>query len=176
MNAVVNWPATATPLDADDLALIEAIQNGLSLTARPYAAIAAQTGLAETQVITRLRALLENGVIKRWGVVVRHRKLGYTANAMVVWDVPDAQVDAVAGRLAAVACVTLCYRRPRQRPHWPYNLFCMIHGRSREEVSALLDALIAEHKLATIEHAVLFSRHCFKQRGARFVGLQPRAR
>jgi len=102
------------------------------------------------------------------GVVLRHRELGYTANAMAVWDVPDAEVSAAGMRLARRPEVTLCYRRARRAPQWPYNLYCMIHGRSRMEVSAQLAALNGEEGLARTAQAVLFSRRAFKQRGARY--------
>ena len=149
-----------------DQLLIEAIQGGLPLVSRPYAAIGKGIGMSEAEVITRLSQLLRSGVIKRFGVVVCHRKLGYRANAMVVWDVPDEQVAALGQRLGQFECVTLCYRRARHLPDWPYNLFCMIHGKDRNMVLDKLDELVEQCNLSHIPHQVLFSRHCFKQRGA----------
>ncbi|MDX1605333.1 MAG: AsnC family transcriptional regulator [Candidatus Competibacterales bacterium] len=155
-------------LDERDRVLIGAVQDGLPLVPRPFATIAARLGLSEDQVIERLEALEADGVIRRFGVVVRHHELGYTANAMVVWDVADAEVDEVAMRLAAYPFVTLCYRRPRRLPHWPYNLFCMIHGRDRRTVSAQLERLVEAQGLRQTPHEVLFSCRRFKQRGARY--------
>lgn len=155
-------------LTARDRQLIGAVQAGLPLVRRPFAALAGRLGMPENQVIERLDALLASGVIKRLGVVVRHHELGYTANAMVVWDVPDQRVDALAKRIADYSFVTLCYRRPRRPPHWPYNLFCMIHGRDRVEVGSQITRLIDELELADIAHEVLFSCRRFKQRGARY--------
>jgi DNA-binding Lrp family transcriptional regulator len=149
-----------------DQHLLAAIQEGLPLVSRPYAEIGQQVGLGESEVIERLGRWIEAGIIKRLGVVVRHRKLGYRANAMVVFDVPDEQVGDIGRRLAAFACVTLCYRRPRRGEAWPYNLFCMIHGRDRATVEAQVEALTAACGLEGIPRAVLFSRRCFKQRGA----------
>ncbi len=151
-----------------DRQLIAAIQDGLPLVRRPFAAIAASLRMPESQVIERLADLLDSGVIKRLGVVVRHHELGYTANAMVVWNVPDRQVDALAARIVAYPFVTLCYRRPRRPPHWPYNLFCMIHGRDRAGVEQQIDHLVNELELDCIPHEVLFSCRRFKQRGARY--------
>lgn len=149
-----------------DRILLAAIQEGLPLVSRPYAEIGRRVGMSETEVIGKLGRWIEAGVIKRLGVVVRHRELGYRANAMVVFDVPDERVGDIGRRLAAFACVTLCYRRPRRGETWPYNLFCMIHGRDRAKVEAQVEALVAVCGLAGLPRAVLFSRRCFKQRGA----------
>ncbi len=155
-------------------ALIEAIQNGLPLVSRPYAALGRRLGLSEAEVIKAIADLIAGGVIKRFGVVVRHRALGYVANAMVVWDIPDDQVDAYGHQFSAYDFVTLCYRRPRRPPDWPYNLFCMIHGRQREQVRSQIRQLIENTESADIPHAILFSRRCFKQRGARYTDLAQR--
>lgn len=162
------------PLEAADIALIGAIEKGLPLVSRPYAAVAEQLGISEPQVLERLAALRERGVIKRMGVVVRHRELGYQANGMVVWDVPDDAVASLGHRFSQYDFVTLCYRRPRQLPEWPYNLFCMIHGKSHEEVRAGIARLVRDCGLQRVAHEVLFSRRRFKQRGARYHGLERR--
>jgi len=156
-------------LDPLERRLIAAVQDGLPLEPRPYAAIARRIGARERWVRETLARWLEDGRVKRMGVVVRHRAVGYDANAMVVLDVLDAEVDAIAERLARAREVTLCYRRPRRPPRWPYNLFCMIHGRDREAVLARVATLVVEAGAAEAPRAVLFSRRCFKQRGARYV-------
>ena len=124
-----------------------------------------------------VQALLERwigrGAIRRFGVIVRHRELGYHANAMLVWDVPDALVSALGLRLAQQTGVNLCYRRERALPAWPFNLYCMLHGRSRDAVLARIDALRRDCGLAAFPSRVLFSRRRFKQQGARYV--QPEA-
>ncbi|MES9946278.1 MAG: AsnC family protein [Candidatus Thiodiazotropha sp.] len=155
--------------DPVDLCLVHAIQGGLPLVEDPYAYIAAILGISETDVIRRLERLLETGDMRRLGVVVRHRELGYRANAMVVWDVPDERISEVGQLLGRQSCVTLCYRRPRRPGRWPYNLFCMIHGRDREGVLRNLDRLIEECDLGWITHDVLFSLRQFKQRGAQYI-------
>jgi len=156
-------------LSEQDRELIAVIQGGLPLVARPYAAIAAQLGLTEAGVMARLDALQAAGMIKRMGVVVKHRALGYRANAMVVWDIPDAEVERVGKLLAGETCVTLCYQRPRRLPAWRYNLFCMIHGCERDSVLRRLEQIVAFHGLEKIPHTVLFSSRSFKQRGAHYV-------
>lgn len=158
-------------LDGVDYALAGALEAGLDLTTRPYANLAARCGLAEPECRRRLGRLQQLGVARRFGVVVRHRELGYTANAMVVWDVPEARVDEIGRRLAGESAVTLCYQRPRRLPDWPYNLFSMLHGRDREGVLAELAALRARLGLEDIPCQALFSRRRFKQRGARYTSL-----
>lgn len=151
-----------------DRRILAAIEDGLPRVSRPYRAVAERLGLAEDEVIARLQAMLDSGVLKRLGVIVRHHELGFAANAMVVWDIPDADVDETGRRMARLPFVTLCYRRERRPPAWPYNLFCMIHGRDRQTVHAQIERLRAELGLAGIASAILFSCGRFKQRGARY--------
>jgi DNA-binding Lrp family transcriptional regulator len=164
-NAPAARPAPSAA-GAEDL--IEAIQGGLPLVPRPYQAIAERIGASEAAVIDRLRDLLEDGIIKRLGVVVRHHELGYRANAMVVWDVPDDRVDRVGRLLGDQDCVTLCYQRPRRLPVWRYNLFCMVHGQDRAEVLACIARMTTALELDAVPHEVLFSGRRFRQRGARY--------
>jgi hypothetical protein len=94
--------------------------------------------------------------------------LGYSSNAMVVWDVPDAMVDRVAATFVRHPRVTLCYRRPRRPPVWPYNLFCMVHAKARSDAHAVIDEINLQADTGLMRQAVLFSTRCFKQRGAVF--------
>ncbi len=149
--------------------LIAAIQGGLPLVAEPYRAIAEEIGETEEWVLARLAKLIKAGSIKRWGIVVRHHELGFQSNAMVVWDVPDERVSEVGKAIAKTKIVSLCYRRPRILPKWPYNLFCMIHGQDRETVLAQIDKIRSLHGLDDVPCAILFSGRRFKQRGARYV-------
>ncbi|MBB3184015.1 DNA-binding Lrp family transcriptional regulator [Halomonas fontilapidosi] len=145
------------------------LEQGLPLTPRPWQALAEQAGLAEEEVMACVRRWQADGMIKRLGLVVRHRRLGIQANAMVVWDVPDERVALVGRRLARETAVTLCYRRPRRLPDWPYNLFCMIHGTRRERVLTELEGIVERLGLDALEHRVLFSTHAYRQRGGRYV-------
>jgi DNA-binding Lrp family transcriptional regulator len=158
-------------LDESDRALLATLQPGLPLVSRPYRALAQSLGLSEQSILERLRHWLERGLIKRLGVIVRHRALGYRANAMVVWDVPDAEVGAVGWALAAESGINLCYRRPRRLPCWPYNLFCMMHGRQREQVLERIEQLRVARNLTPYPYTVLFSARCFRQRGAYYLPL-----
>jgi len=151
--------------------LLRVLQEGLELLPRPYSRLAMRADLDEGEVLRMISDWLARAFVKRFGVVVRHHELGYTANAMCVWDVPDEEVAALGARLASEPAVTLCYRRARALPaaDWPYNLFCMIHGRNRDQVDAEIAALRARHGLAAFPQAVLFSVRRFKQRGARYL-------
>ena len=158
-------PARCPPLDASDLRLVEAIRDGLPLTARPYATVADRIGLSEAQVMERVRRLRCEGVIQRMGMVVRHRELGWGANAMVAFDVPCARVDGVGERLARLAPVTGCYRRTRRAPIWPYNLHCMLHGRDRADVMDQVEELLHEADRC-VRRSVLFDRPRFGRHAA----------
>jgi DNA-binding Lrp family transcriptional regulator len=155
-------------ISIQDRLLIEAIEHGLPIVSRPYQQIARQLNVSEQFVIDRLQNLIDNGAIKRYGVVVRHKELGYTANGMVVWDVPDSVVGALGFRMGKIACVTLSYRRPRRLPDWPYNLFTMVHGRDRDEVRQKVEEIVADCDLWDIDYRILFSARRFKQCGARY--------
>ena len=153
-----------TTTDADKR-LIAALQPGLPLVSRPFAQLAETIGVPEPALVERLAEWLDDGCIKRFGVVVRHHELGYKANAMAVFDVPDDEVSAVGRRLAHEAGVTLCYRRQRHLPYWTPNLYCMVHGRSRAEVEPVIDRLC---QVAGYPCEALFSLRRFKQCGARY--------
>ena len=133
---------------------------------RPFDHWALQLGCDVTQVLRTLERWLRDGALKRFGVIVRHHEVGFDANAMTVFDVPDDTVDACGMALAREPAVTLVYARARA-PGWPYNLYCMVHGRERGAVLAALDGVIARAGLAGRARATLFSRRRFKQEGAR---------
>ncbi len=154
-------------VDPFDHRLRRALQEGLPLVSKPYAYLAEQLGVTEQEVIAKIEEFTQQGLIKRFGMVLRHHELGYSANCMVVWDIPDMEIETIAQLLSDEACVTLCYQRPR-RQGWPYNLFCMIHGKGRDLVEQQLKELIERHQLS-YPHQLLFSSKRFKQRGARYV-------
>jgi siroheme decarboxylase len=117
-----------------DRELIAATQTGLPLVPRPYEAVGAMLGVSGQQVQERLASMLEEGLIRRIGAVPNHYRLGYVANGMTVWNVRDSLVDGLGQEIGALSAVSHCYRRPRRLPLWPYNLFAMVHGRTREQV------------------------------------------
>lgn len=148
--------------------IAHALESGLDLVSRPYMGVARACGCPEAEILETVAGLLAAGILRRFGVVVRHRELGYTANAMVVWNIPDAVVDAMGQHLGSQDGVTLCYQRPRRLPAWPYNLFTMVHGQDRAAVLARVEALRASLGDLQPDFAVLFSRRRFKQCGARY--------
>ncbi len=159
-------PRFPPPPAPQDLLLLTAIEDGLPISRRPYRDVARRIGLSEADVIGGLRGMIDNGTIARFGLVVHHRRLGYQANAMVVWDIEEGALAEAGARLAATPSVTLCYERPR-RPEWPYNLYSMVHGREREKVREEIARLAEGLGVFSRGHEILFSRRCFRQRGAR---------
>jgi len=154
-------------LDEIDRALIVATQGGLPLVARPYEAVGEQIGITGDEVMCRLQGMLESGVIRRIGAVPNHYAIGWTANGMTVWDVADDRVDELGTRVGGMDFVTHCYRRPRALPNWPYNLFGMVHGSSRDEVRDKA-ALIAKLLGADCRGGdILYSTRILKKTGLR---------
>ena len=157
----------AVRLDDTDRALIVATQAGLPRVPRPYHALAEQLSLTPEVVMQRLQALLDNGVIRRIGAVPNHYAIGWTANGMTVWDVDDAQIDALGEQVGALDFVTHCYRRPRALPDWPYNLFAMVHGSSREECETKAAQIRALLGTACRQGDILYSTRILKKSGLR---------
>nr|MBL8456479.1 Lrp/AsnC family transcriptional regulator [Zoogloeaceae bacterium] len=159
--------------DADGLArrIIVATQAGLPLVADPWGAVAATLGVPAATVLDAVADMLARGVIRRIGAVPNHYAIGFTANGMSVWDIDDAAADGVGRFLAGLASVTHCYRRPRRPPQWPYNLFAMVHGRSRQavddEIAALAQALEIRFPGACRSRDVLYSSRILKKTGLR---------
>ncbi len=155
-------------LDTIDRALIRATQGGLPLVAEPYAALADALGLSSAEVRQRLQRMLDTGIIRRIGAVPNHYALGYRANGMSVWDVADDEVDAAGQTIGALPFVSHCYRRPRRLPLWPYNLFAMVHGRTREAVAAQVAEIARLLGARARAHDVLYSTRILKKTGLRF--------
>ena len=154
---------------ADDIdrRLVLATQEGLPLVSRPYHQLGEQLGIPASEVMDRLKRMLESGVIRRIGAVPNHYAIGYTANGMSVWDVPDVCIDELGARIGALDFVTHCYHRPRRLPDWPYNLFAMVHGGSREEVLAKVAQIAGLLGADCRTHDVLFSTQILKKTGLR---------
>jgi DNA-binding Lrp family transcriptional regulator len=150
-----------------EAALLVEIQAGFPLSSTPYRDIAAAIDADTHAVLEAIKRLLADGCIKRIGCVVNHIVTGFDANCMVVWDVPDDELDARGESVGRLPYVTLCYHRPR-RPEqgWSYNLFTMIHGRDADAVDDKIDELAAEH--VPFHHERLYSTATLKQTGARY--------
>jgi DNA-binding Lrp family transcriptional regulator len=158
--------ATAA-LEPTDRAIIRATQAGLPLVPQPYAAVGAQVGIPGQEVMARMQRMLDLGVIRRIAAVPNHYAIGYTANGMSVWDVPDELVDDLGQQIGRLECVSHCYCRPRHSPDWPYNLFAMVHGRTRAEVEDKVGVIAGVLGAACRAHEVLYSTRILKKTGVR---------
>lgn len=160
-------------LDALDRAIVAATQAGLPLVPDPWAEVARQVGTDAETMKARLAAMQAGGIVRRIAAVPNHYALGYRANGMSVWDVPDDRVEAVGRRVGELAFVSHAYRRPRHPGVWPYNLFAMVHGRDRAEVEAkvarIADLLGADARA----HTVLYSTRILKKTGLRLSQAAP---
>lgn len=156
----------ATAMRDGDRCLLQSLSSGLSLVVEPYEALARSLNRNVDDVMARIAALHAAGIISRLGVIVRHRALGWSANAMVVWDLPAEQIDTAGPALAAYPGITLCYERNPVEDVWPYRLYSMIHARTRNEALDVLAGAKDLPELARARNKVLFSTRCFKQTGA----------
>jgi len=147
--------------------LVAATEAGLPLVPFPYAEVAAELGLDEAAVIAMLEAMLERGAIRRIGAVPNHYALGYRANGMAVFDVEDQRVDELGPVVGAFDFVSHCYRRPRHPPLWPYNLFAMVHAKSRPAVEAKVRQIKSRLGPACRGSTILYSRRILKKTGLR---------
>ena len=154
-------------LDSVDHALVRATQAGLPLALRPYHAVGTELGLTGEDVMARLTRMQQLGIVRRIAAVPNHYAIGYSANGMSVWDVPDARVDELGRRVGELPCVSHCYRRPRHLPQWRYNLFAMVHGHAREEVQEKVRAIAALLGEDCLAHEVLYSTRILKKTGLR---------
>ena len=155
--------------DETDRRLIKATQAGLPLCRRPYCALAEELGIEAQEVEARFRKMLAGGVIRRIGAVPNHYALGYRANGMSVWNVPDVDVSQAGAMVGALDFVSHSYRRPRHLPEWPFNLYAMVHGKDRAEVEEKVSLIAAKLKGRERGHKVLYSTHILKKTGLRLV-------
>ena len=153
-------------LREDDRPLLHRLSRGLPLCPRPFLPLARALGRGEEEVMERTGALTRAGIISRFGVIVRHRRIGWSENAMVVWDVARERMEEAGSALAALPGVTLCYERQTVPDLWRHGLFSMIHARTRDEAHEVLARARALPALQDVDHQILFSTRCFKQTGA----------
>jgi len=156
-------------MDDLDRAIVMATQEGLPLSLRPYDDVAKTVGTGPAEVIARMEKMMQAGIIRRIGVVPNHYTLGYKANGMTVWDVPDKEIGNLGRRVGALDFVSHCYHRPRHLPDWPYNLFCMVHGRDYESVEKHSQRIAAILGDSVRDHRILYSTRILKKSGLRLV-------
>jgi DNA-binding Lrp family transcriptional regulator len=152
----------AQPYDDTDVAVIRAVQGAMAVTDRPYDGPAERVGMPVERFLEYLRQMVERKLLRRVAAILYHRRAGFSANGMGVWRVPEDRVLEVGSRMAAVRGISHCYQRPTY-PDWPYSVFTMAHGRSKEECDAVLDRIADEHGLHGDDRAVLYSSTEFKK-------------
>lgn len=148
-----------------DKAIIRELQGDLPLVPHPYAQVAKKLNIDEEELLDRIRWMQDRGMIRRLGAAIRHREAGFTANAMIVWRVAEEKAEEVGRKLAACPEVTHCYLRP-EIPGWPYNLYTMVHGQSRQECEALAAQL--SEKVGIEDYRILYSTRELKKSSMRY--------
>jgi DNA-binding Lrp family transcriptional regulator len=152
----------AQPYDEVDVAVIRALQGPMEVTDRPYDAAAAEAGMGTDDFLAHLAGMVDRKLLRRVAAILYHRRAGFSANGMGVWRVPEDEILEVGARMAAVRGISHCYQRPTYRD-WPYSVFTMAHGRSKEECDAILDGIAEQHDLHGDDRAVLYSSTEFKK-------------
>jgi len=148
------------PYDERDVAAIRALQGDLPVVEEPYAPAAAKLGVPQDELLAHLAQMQERRLLRRVAAILFHRRAGFSANGMGVWKVPEERITELGPRMAAFRGISHCYQRPTYQD-WPYSIFTMAHGRSKEECDAILDS-IAEHSGIT-DRATLYSSTEFKK-------------
>ena len=148
------------PYDELDIAVIRALQGDMPVVEEPYARAAAEVGLSQEGFLDHLSKMQERGLLRRVAAILYHRRAGFSANGMGVWKVPEEQIPDIGARMAAVRGISHCYQRPTYKD-WPYSVFTMAHGRSKEECDAVLEAIAEQTGIH--ERATLYSSTEFKK-------------
>jgi siroheme decarboxylase len=160
--AIAAPPRELDPIELDDLdiAVIRELQGDMPVVPEPYRPAADALGLPVERLLEHLEGMRVRGALRRVAAILYHRRAGFSANGMGVWKVPDERIDEIGPRMAAFRGISHCYRRPTY-PDWPYSVFTMAHGRSKQECDAILDRIAEETGIA--ERTVLYSSTEFKK-------------
>jgi siroheme decarboxylase len=152
----------AQPYDEDDKALIKALQGPMAAVERPYDEAAAELGIDTETLLERLRSMVDRKILRRVAAILYHRRAGFSANGMGVWKVPDEQIMEVGARMASFRGISHCYQRPTYED-WPYSVFTMAHGRSKQECDAVLDSIADDCGIGPDGRATLYSSTEYKK-------------
>jgi DNA-binding Lrp family transcriptional regulator len=152
-------------IDNIDKEIIKIIQDNIPISLTPFKDIGKKLSISEEEVIFRINKMIENNVIRRFGAVLKHQKAGIIANGMIVWNVPDELAEEIGYKLAQFKEVTHCYERPRQK-NWPYNIFTMVHGRTKEDCIEIAKKLSKEVGIENYD--ILFSLKEFKKSSMKY--------
>lgn len=148
-----------------DKKIIRALQGDFPLVSDPYQVLADEAGVSKEEFLARVKKMEESKVIRKMGAVLRHREVGFHANVLVAWAVPAERLDEIAEKMAANPSVSHCYDR-NTAPDWPYNLYTMVHGHSREECENIVKALGQE--CGVREHTMLYSKKEWKKTSMKY--------
>jgi siroheme decarboxylase len=162
VEALKPLPRERVPIDDFDVALIRSLQGPMSVRPDAYAPAAEKLGMTVEKLLGRCREMVGRKVLRRVAAILFHRRAGFSANGMGVWKVPEELIAELGPRMAAVRGVSHCYQRPTY-PDWPYSIFTMAHGRSKEECDAVLDGVAGVGGLGEDERSTLYSSTEFKK-------------
>lgn len=151
--------------DKLEIDIIRRLQEDIPIVAEPYREIAHDLGIDEDELLKILAQYKANGVLKRVGAILRHRKVGYNANAMVVWEIPEDEVDGAAQMMASYPMISHCYERTTT-PHWKYNLYTMIHCESKDECSDIVEEII--ERIGEYNYSILYSTEELKKTSVKY--------
>jgi DNA-binding Lrp family transcriptional regulator len=160
--AVTPLPREPVPLDDFDIGLIRAVQGPMQVRSDAYAPAADRLGVKVERLLEHMRGMVERKALRRVAAILYHRRAGFSANGMGVWKVPEGRIPELGPRMAAVRGISHCYQRPTY-PDWPYSVFTMAHGRSKEECDAILDSVAEVGDLGEDERSTLYSSTEFKK-------------
>jgi DNA-binding Lrp family transcriptional regulator len=152
----------AQPYDERDIAVIRALQGPMEPVERPYDEAAAEVGISVEELLEHLRGMVERKLLRRVAAILFHRRAGFSANGMGVWKVPEAEIMETGGRMASFRGISHCYQRPTYED-WPYSVFTMAHGRSKQECDAILDSIAEECGMGPDDRATLYSSTEYKK-------------
>jgi DNA-binding Lrp family transcriptional regulator len=152
----------AQPYDERDIAAIRALQGPMEPIERPYDAAASEVGISTEELLEHLRGMVDRKLLRRVAAILFHRRAGFSANGMGVWKVPESEIMETGRRMASFRGVSHCYQRPTYED-WPYSVFTMAHGRSKEECDAILDSIAEECGLGAEDRATLYSSTEYKK-------------
>jgi DNA-binding Lrp family transcriptional regulator len=162
----------SAPLTEFQRDLVRALQGHMPLTPRPFDAAAAELGVTTEELLRATRDLDRRGILRRFSAVLKHRNAGFTANGMACWVIPEERIAEAGAAAAVFPSVSHCYQRPAYPPRWPYNLFTMVHGRTRDEVESIVEQIRRE--INPVEHTVLYSQQEFKKERIQYFVHSPR--
>ena len=150
------------PYDETDIAIIKALQGPMNAVERPYDEAAAEVGMSTEKLLATSSGMVDRKILRRVAAILYHRRAGFSANGMGVWKVPEDQILEVGGRMAATRGITHCYQRPTY-DDWPYSVFTMAHGRSKEECDAVLDSIAEKCEMGPDDRSTLYSSTEYKK-------------